>query len=256
MLNYQETGTGYPLVLIHGWGVTYNIWINLAPLLSPHFRLIIVELPGHGDAKLQKLRVSYYAYASAELEALRQHLLIDRWALFSYSVGTRVAEAYSKKYTKRVAAAIYLSPLYLKRPISRTLKLFPVIDRLSPGLVDWWIKNWRLQVLVQVLGFNGRRGPYVHEWRQEIEQQDSDTLKKMLADLPGSGRAPFFVSASPTLFIISDDDMLVDAPKVTPLSRKIDQRTILLANHSAPLVNHLQIAAIIVPFLDHGNLED
>src|SRR6266851_4325242 len=46
MLPFRVEGSGHPLLLIHGWGVTYTVWQKLVPLLAPHFQLILVELPG------------------------------------------------------------------------------------------------------------------------------------------------------------------------------------------------------------------
>ena len=36
------------LLLIHGTGATTHSFAGLAPLLAPHFRLVIPDLPGHG----------------------------------------------------------------------------------------------------------------------------------------------------------------------------------------------------------------
>lgn len=36
------------LVLIHGWGNHSGIWQPLQPLLEPHFRLHLIDLPGYG----------------------------------------------------------------------------------------------------------------------------------------------------------------------------------------------------------------
>jgi pimeloyl-[acyl-carrier protein] methyl ester esterase len=44
----QTSGSGPDLVLIHGWGLHSGIWDGLLPLLEPHYRVIRVDLPGHG----------------------------------------------------------------------------------------------------------------------------------------------------------------------------------------------------------------
>lgn len=44
----QETGSGPILLLIHGTGASTHSWRGIMPLLAPHFRLIAVDLPGHG----------------------------------------------------------------------------------------------------------------------------------------------------------------------------------------------------------------
>jgi len=47
---YLDGGSGEPLLLLHGFGANKDNWIQIAPLLSPHYRLIIPDLPGFGDS--------------------------------------------------------------------------------------------------------------------------------------------------------------------------------------------------------------
>ena len=47
-LQIENTGSGAPLVLIHGWGMHGGIWDNVAPLLAQSYHVHCVDLPGHG----------------------------------------------------------------------------------------------------------------------------------------------------------------------------------------------------------------
>src|SRR5690242_15251180 len=100
MLRYRLEGNGMPLLLIHGWGVTYAIWQNLAPLLKPHFQLIMIELPGIGDSPEPPADLPYYQVCAEAIEEVRIALGIERWAVLSYSSGTRAAEAYVQRYAQ------------------------------------------------------------------------------------------------------------------------------------------------------------
>ena len=82
MLPYKLEGSGPPLLLIHGWGVTYNVWNHLVPMLKPHFLLILVELPGFGAAGDLVLGESYYPACAAILDELRVSLGIEQWAIW------------------------------------------------------------------------------------------------------------------------------------------------------------------------------
>ena len=44
----QEAGSGPPLLLIHGTGAATHSWGGLLPLLAEHFRVLALDLPGHG----------------------------------------------------------------------------------------------------------------------------------------------------------------------------------------------------------------
>lgn len=45
-LYYEEYGTGDPLLLIHGFGNSTFTWRYCIPVLSQHYRVIVVDLKG------------------------------------------------------------------------------------------------------------------------------------------------------------------------------------------------------------------
>ncbi len=49
-LAWCEIGEGRPLVLLHGWSMSAAVFAELAQKLSGSFRLLIPDLPGHGDS--------------------------------------------------------------------------------------------------------------------------------------------------------------------------------------------------------------
>lgn len=49
-LAHDVTGTGAPLVLVHGFASSRRAFDHVAPALSEHFTVIAVDLPGHGQS--------------------------------------------------------------------------------------------------------------------------------------------------------------------------------------------------------------
>ena len=49
ILYATRTGSGVPLILIHGMGSASTIWKGITPALERHFEVITVDLPGHGQ---------------------------------------------------------------------------------------------------------------------------------------------------------------------------------------------------------------
>ena len=49
-LHYSDSGRGKAIVLIHGFLETGKVWEKFAESLSAHFRVIIIDLPGHGQS--------------------------------------------------------------------------------------------------------------------------------------------------------------------------------------------------------------
>ncbi|MFT4270765.1 MAG: pimeloyl-ACP methyl ester esterase BioH [Pantoea sp.] len=83
---WHTTGTGdCDLVLLHGWGLNAEVWQNIIPRLSPHFRLHLVDLPGFGRSQ---------GFGAMTLPAMAQQLvehLPERSLLLGWSLGGLVA---------------------------------------------------------------------------------------------------------------------------------------------------------------------
>lgn len=249
MLCYRIEGSGVPLLLIHGWGVTYPVWQNLAPLLTPHFQLIMIELPGAGSSPGLNPLQPYYPACAEAIEQLRQELGIEQWAILAYSTGTRVGEAYVQQYPQHVTRAAFLCPIYLKEYCWLGLQLEWWLETARPGLATWILSDWRLYGLVLALGFNWRRHPYTATWINEIELQSMQYLKRMLYELPGRGRMPFQTFLAPTLFVWGSRDALTSRP------RRLRPNDVLIpANHSAPMLAASSVTEAVIPFLLEGKV--
>ncbi len=263
LLPYRLAGKGHPLLLIHGLGVTYSTWQNLLPLLTPHFQLIMVELPGTGSLSHMTFEKPYYQTCAEALEELRTALRIEQWSILAYSTGTRVCEMYMKLYQDRVSQVVFLCPFYLRRAPYLLMRSFVGVNRKRVSIVNWLISGWRLYGWIWGCGFNFLRNTYVSEWASEIEPIPFENLKRVITDLPDMGRAPFELpemSLVPILFIWAARDAIC-LPPARPKSHEM----IISACHSAPLVEAQQVADLAIPFLlkqdeqqeghfDHGQI--
>jgi len=248
MLSYQLEGNGFPLLLIHGLGVTGHVWQELVPLLSPHFQLILVELPAAYIAGAGVCDAPYYRTCSELLEELRIVMGLEHWAILAYSTGTRVSEAYVQQYPQHVTRAIFLCPLYLRKPWQIGLHIEEWVDARYPNLTNWFFSGWRLSTALLGLCFNLRRSAAVKEWMRELTHQSPDNLKHLLLALPGKGRAPFTLTTTsdvPVLFIWGRSDVLVACP---PRWRAHANDRFIFANHGAPVLAAEKIARIALPF--------
>ncbi len=81
-----------PLVALHGWLDNAGSFARLAPLLAPRFRVIALELPGHGHSDHLPAGVGYHFldYVRAVLAAL-DALALPRCRLLGHSLGAGIA---------------------------------------------------------------------------------------------------------------------------------------------------------------------
>ncbi|PWB30198.1 3-oxoadipate enol-lactonase [Pseudomonas sp. SDI] len=89
-LHYEEYGQGAPLVLLHGLGSSCQDWELQIAALAGHYRLILLDLRGHGRSDKPRERYSIAGF-SADLMALLEHLNTGPVHLVGLSMGGMVS---------------------------------------------------------------------------------------------------------------------------------------------------------------------
>ena len=87
---YREQGEGPPLVLVHGWCMSSEIWRLQLDGLCAGFRVIAPDLRGHGGSPLGSGQCDVETFA-ADLAALFHHLDLKGATLAGWSLGSQVA---------------------------------------------------------------------------------------------------------------------------------------------------------------------
>lgn len=77
------------LVLLHGWGMNLRVWDGLAQALERYFRVIAVDLPGHGASDWDERAQTPAAQAWRIHETLAP--LTTRYSLLGWSLGGQFA---------------------------------------------------------------------------------------------------------------------------------------------------------------------
>ena len=99
-LFYRDTGSGEPVVLLHGFAEDGAIWTEVARHLT--CRLLIPDLPGSGRSTLTPA-LSTEAMAMAIKELLDREG-IERCILIGHSMGGYIALAFAELYPERLRA--------------------------------------------------------------------------------------------------------------------------------------------------------
>lgn len=95
------------IVFLHGFTGSTATWDEVMAQLKGRFHMIAVDLMGHGKTSIPA-EVSRYRMDEqlADLEALFSQLKITNFTLVGYSMGGRIALAYTNKYPERVRTLI------------------------------------------------------------------------------------------------------------------------------------------------------
>jgi pimeloyl-ACP methyl ester carboxylesterase len=100
--SYYEGGAGPTIVLLHGFGLDKSAWLDVARLLTPHFRVLIPDLPGAGETPaIGGVDRSTLAQAAA-LDGFMQATQARAALLVGHGTGGAVAAVYASEYPERV----------------------------------------------------------------------------------------------------------------------------------------------------------
>jgi pimeloyl-[acyl-carrier protein] methyl ester esterase len=87
---YTEVrGRGPALVLLHGWGLNVRVWDGLTAALCGRFRIIAVDLPGHGRSVWLPERGSLEEQAAQVAESVAA--IAAEYSLLGWSLGGQIA---------------------------------------------------------------------------------------------------------------------------------------------------------------------
>ena len=108
-MNVYSTSAGSgktTVVLVHGWTCDSSSWDAQVPVLSKHYRVLTLDLPGHGRSgapKDGKFSIDLFARA---VEAVRADAHADKIVLVGHSMGAPVIRQYAHTYPDRVAGLV------------------------------------------------------------------------------------------------------------------------------------------------------
>ena len=97
-LHYSLSGTGKPVVLLHGLTASSLFFQKQIPEFSRHFQVIAPDLRGHGKSNTRDDHLTM-ARLAADLKQLLETLHIDKASLAGWSMGAHVIFEFIKNYT-------------------------------------------------------------------------------------------------------------------------------------------------------------
>ena len=130
-IHSTSTGEGTKtVILVHGWTCDETSWSEQIPVLAKKYRVITIDLPGHGQSdqpKDGKFSMDLFAQA---IEAVRAEANVDRVILAGHSMGGPVVYRYAQLYPEHTVALILVDSPLFKAPDVRSF-----VDQALPRVV-------------------------------------------------------------------------------------------------------------------------
>lgn len=100
-LDYEDHGTGPVLLLLHGLGSTKKDWDAQVPFFSKKYRVITLDLRGHGDSSIPTDAYGVMVMTE-DVKAFLDYLKIDKATFVGFSMGGAIAFQMAASYPEYV----------------------------------------------------------------------------------------------------------------------------------------------------------
>jgi pimeloyl-ACP methyl ester carboxylesterase len=140
-IHYIDSGSGIPLIFIHGFGASMYCWRkNIGPV-SEHFRTVALDLPGFGySEKSLNSDYSLDEYTDVIIEFMDKMQIRDA-ILVGHSLGGGIALMVTLKYPERVRGLILIDTeaYAISPPFMLKVAKLPVLNSFIHHAIGEWV---------------------------------------------------------------------------------------------------------------------
>ncbi len=101
-ISFKDEGRGKIIVLLHGFMESLQIWDDFTAVLSKSFRVVRVDLPGHGETPVID-KVHSMALMAEVVKTVLDALKIDKCVMIGHSMGGYVTLEFAKQFPELLA---------------------------------------------------------------------------------------------------------------------------------------------------------
>jgi pimeloyl-ACP methyl ester carboxylesterase len=96
------------VVFIHGWTCDDRVWTEQISALSKTYRVVTVDLPGHGRSPIPSGETFSMDLFARSIESVRAEVDADRIVLVGHSMGAPVIVRYAELFPQYTAALVFV----------------------------------------------------------------------------------------------------------------------------------------------------
>lgn len=232
---YQIIGKGTTLVLIHGFLANMDLWRDIVPRLSKRYRLLLLDLPGHGGSSSFGY-VHQMEFMGEAIHSILKSHRIRKVFFVGHSLGGYVALAFAESYpdmTKGILLINSTAKADSKKRISSRNQLLKLLVHNGKKAIEKLIPSF----------FNIQNRKRTYHLQRYFKMAKDCSIQGIIANIEGMKRrkereivvkfAPYPIAYlyGKQDSILKTDDLLAES-KLNPMSsaKEIDD-----ASHMLPL---------------------
>jgi 2-succinyl-6-hydroxy-2,4-cyclohexadiene-1-carboxylate synthase len=262
-LYVEDVGAGEPLVLLHGFTGSAELWAPHVGVFARRYRILAVDLLGHGRSSICSDPQQYQMERCvADLATLLDRLGITRAHWLGYSLGGRVALGFAVAHPERVyclilegASAGIADPAEKRARIAHDEALAARLERDGIGpFVDAWMQQ-------PLFASQARRGSAALAAARATRCKNNPMgLANSLRGIGTGVQPPLWDHLSdvrvPTLLLVGEEDIKFRTIAATMATRLPHAEVAVIpeAGHTTHLENPLAFQTRVLTFLESNHM--
>ena len=157
-MHVDSSGSGAPLVMLHGWGMHGGLWGKAVKQLAQHVRVMAVDLPGHGysappSPRWQEKELNREFSLDAIVDQLSEQFS-EPLTVCGWSLGGQIALRWAMRHSQQVNRLVLVAstPCFVHRPDWQCAMVAETLQEFSVALLKNYGPTLKRFVALQVRG--------------------------------------------------------------------------------------------------------
>ena len=226
-IRVQDSGSGAPILLIHGLGGSIDSWQESLQVFAAKHRVIVLDLPGFGQSDKPRMTYSVRFYTDFIAHFVKSQSF--PMSIVGSSLGGQIASELAIKYPTLVSKLVLISPAGIPPFSFRGTPALRRYVRITKAGSEEEVK----QILVSI-----NNGPVSDEYAKDVYQRISmpGAREAFLSALAQSAKAPRLCARlkrihCPVMVLWGQNDQMIPAKYAAPFMG-VDNYRVVLIEHS------------------------
>lgn len=246
-LQYDATGSGTPLFLVHGLGGTGNLWGGIAPTLARQFRVIVPDLRGSGrSAAGGEFDTDTLV---ADLVELADAIGPEPAHWVGHSYGSVVLQHLAVRHPERVLSLSMIGPIRSASDTARTALGARAAKARSEGLADIGTATAQGGTSAETKAHRPEIAAFV---REMVMRQNAVSYAAMCDAVASVLPAAIEQLRCPVMVVTGDEDMTSPPPLAKAIAAAIPGATLHILSrcgHWTPIERSAELTGLLMNFL-------
>ncbi len=249
-LYYDETGSGEPVILLHGLGSCSDDWLLQMQPLAQRFRMIALDLRGHGRSAKPNESYSLALFA-LDVAALMDVLDVWQANIIGLSLGGCVAQQLALDFPQRLKCLVLVNT-FARIDLGSPIDAMMLVLRMS--VLSFFGLPMQARLVARRLFPKPEQAALRQMAQERIAANDPAAYRRCIAAVRAfDARRQLRQIACPTLVIAGDRDTTVSLRAKRLLAQQIPGARLEIvadSGHATPIDQAEVFNRIVFEFLD------